>query len=186
MVSELEQLEQSICVELDGLLSQSERPRWAIARLLARAERDLGDQVGAVYELAGVRGMSLATIRRRVWVANTWDEGHVASFPTLSFSHFEAVTAKWLDQADAIDLLADAVAEGMTVDVLRANVKALREPGEPEAPLRLPDVAAPLPDFLASVLYHEHGVKLKQALDLGQAMAAGATTWFREEGLRNG
>lgn len=168
---------------LRGLLDESEQPRWAIARLLARAEDELGEDIGEVWELAAVRGMTLATIKRRVWVARTWAEDDVARFPTLTFSHFESVTARWLEYEDGMDLLQRAAAEEATVDTLRAWVRELRQGNAPEEPdIPFPHFTQQLGDYLVSVLHHEAKLKPRRAMEVGALMVAALRRWGRERG----
>lgn len=168
--------EEAYLERLAALLSESERPRWAIARLLADAERNLGD-VGSVWSLAGERGMTLATIRRRVWVANTWDDATVQTYPGLSFSHFEAVTARWLERQDAEDMLSQAEAGKLSVDELRAMVREMRQDGE-EDELPYPDLEKPLSDYIAACFHSDDGIKAKRALRLAETAAAAARQWY--------
>lgn len=99
---------------LKGLVEQHDQLQWQIGRFAAQIPNVT--KTDMVRDVASEIGLSPKTLQKYIWVASAWDEDVVSEFPTLSFSHFQAVTSLYKEEPGrALDLLREADEYGRSV-----------------------------------------------------------------------
>ncbi|MHB8511823.1 MAG: hypothetical protein ACYDCC_06535 [Actinomycetota bacterium] len=93
--------------------------RWKIGQLASQVEKRYGSS--SIQRFAEEIGESYSTVRRYRWVAESYDSNVRFKYPSLSFSHFQAVARlhdrdAWLMRAErggwSVDRLAKAAHDG--------------------------------------------------------------------------
>jgi hypothetical protein len=83
--------------------AEADGGRWKIGHLAGLVERRYA--TGAVQRFAEEIGESYSTVRRYRWVSSRYEQGVRFKFPSLSFSHYQAVAGlpdrlAWLHRAE--------------------------------------------------------------------------------------
>ncbi|MGH2830455.1 MAG: hypothetical protein ACRDJM_08215 [Actinomycetota bacterium] len=114
--------------------------RWRIGQLAGQVEKRYG--AGSLLRFAEEIGESYSTVRRYRWVASRYESATRFRFPSLSFSHYQAVAKladreRWLAKAErggwSVDALTRASSGDGTPDRdlppdrrLEASIEAMR------------------------------------------------------------